>query len=300
MKKKDYELTEHNHDKINWFPGHMNKALQEIKKRLKMVNLVIEVRDARSPLVTGNPSLEKILNEKARLVIFNKADLTKPDITKEWDHFFHHTQPFPYLFVGEDMPHLKKEIVQKAREVVRAKQKQSGFEVKEKEILRMMMIGLPNTGKSSLINRLAERQASKVADKPGHTQRQQWVKVDQSMELLDTPGVMPPHIKSREHGLWLAALHAIPNHIVAPEDSACFIIKYLLDNKQEKFFEVYNLPDHLKDLIETLDTIAQNRGCLKKKAEYDYDRVYHIVLNDFRSGKLGLVNFGRPPKQPGQ
>ena len=161
--------------------------------------------------------------------------------------------------------------------------------------MKMMILGLPNTGKSTIINMLANRNASKVAAKPGQTKVQLWVKVDNDLDILDTPGVMPPNIENQIHGMWLSAIHAIPDHIVSPENSACFIIEHLLKLKSTAFKEHYDFESLDVDLLTACDHIGKRRGCLRSGGGFDYDHIYKIILNDFRIGALGLVSFGVPP-----
>jgi ribosome biogenesis GTPase A len=286
------ELTEGH---INWFPGHMNKAIKEIKKRLRMVDIVLELRDARSPLVTGNSLVTDAIGEKSRLILINKSHLADPEVLKLWDEWFKKKQ-VPYLFIHDFEESTLKKVIAKAKSIVQTRRLESNPDIEEKKKLRLMILGLPNTGKSTIINKLSRRNAAKAADKPGLTRQQLWVKVDQDTEILDTPGVMPPKIIKFEHGQWLSAIHAIPGNIVNPEVPSCYLIDILIKKKSENFKKQYKFENLELTLLEALDHIAKVRGCLKSKAEYDYDRVYNLILNDFRAGKLGQVSFGVPPK----
>jgi ribosome biogenesis GTPase A len=296
----NYELGDNIHDevhtnRINWFPGHMNKAIRQIKERLKKVDIVLEIRDARSPLVTGNKAVHEAIGEKGRLIVINKTNLADPKTVKLWQVWFE-AQGVPFIFVNcFDKTSLNK-IILNAKKVIHSRWKQSN---PDKEItrksLRMIILGLPNTGKSTIINLLAKRTATKTADRPGLTQQQIWIKVDGELELLDTPGVMPPKIDKHEHGLWLSALNAIPDKVVQPEVPACFIIEHFLKIKSEAFKNRYNLESLDTDLVGVLDHIGKLRGCIRHKGEIDYDRVYKIILLDFRHGDLGPVSLGIPP-----
>jgi ribosome biogenesis GTPase A len=298
-KKINYDMGDNIHDDvtrnhINWFPGHMNKAIRQIKESLKKVDIILEVRDARSPLVTGNRLIKEAIGQKSHLIVINKTNLADPEIVKLWEVWFK-TKDVPFVFVNSfDKGSLKK-ILNYAQDIVQKKKNQSNPEGVTRKSLRMMMIGLPNTGKSTIINRLANRNASRVADKPGLTQQQIWIKIDHDLEVLDTPGVMPPKIANHEQGLWLASLHAIPDTVVTKEVPACFIVEHLLETKSEYLKDKYQLESFDTDLISVLNKIAVLRGCLLKKGEYDYERVYKIILIDFRSGELGPVSLGRPP-----
>jgi ribosome biogenesis GTPase A len=159
-----------------------------------------------------------------------------------------------------------------------------------------MIVGLPNTGKSTIINQLANKSATKVADKPGQTQIQQWITVENDVELLDTPGIMPPMVEREEHGLWLSAIHAIPDDIAGEEMVAIYVINHLLNTKSQVFLDRYKLPSFELSIDEVLHKIAAVRGCLKQKGLPDLDRVYKLILADFRKGELGKTCFGHPPK----
>jgi ribosome biogenesis GTPase A len=298
-KKINYDMGDNIHDDvtrnhINWFPGHMNKAIRQIKESLKKVNIVLEVRDARSPLVTGNRLIKEAIGQKSHLIVINKTNLADPEVVAMWDIWFE-KQNIPFVFVNSFDKNSLKKILNYAQDIVKQKFLESNPDGVAHKNLRMMMIGLPNTGKSTIINRLANRNASRVADKPGLTQQQIWIKVDQGLEILDTPGVMPPKIANHEQGLWLASLHAIPDTVVSHEVPACFIVEHCLEIKSQTFKEKYKLESFDTDLISVLDQIATLRGCLLKKGEFDYDRVYKILLSDFRSGELGPISLGRPP-----
>lgn len=288
-------------DGFNWFPGHMVKAIREIKEKLKVVDIVFEIRDARAPLATGNKSLDEILRQKSRLIILNKVNLADPKKIALWEAWFR-KEGVPFVFIDcFDRAQMKK-VLAMAKNIVMEKRKKNNPEKEvQKQKIRLMVIGLPNTGKSTIINQLAGRSAVKVADKPGQTQVQQLIVIDKDLELLDTPGVMPPSFAREEHGLWLCALNAIPEDVVgdllparfivnyyknlAPEDSKAFSARYKLES--------LDLPNTSAD--EIMDKIAVLRGCLKQKGELDLDRVYKLILNDFRKGELGKCCFGLPP-----
>ncbi len=286
---------------FNWFPGHMARAIREIKEKLKMADIVLEVRDARAPLASGNRTLDETLRQKSRLIILNKVNLADPRMIEKWEIWFR-KEGIPFIFIDcFDRAQMKK-VLSMAKNIVMDKRKMNN---PDKEVLkqkiRLMVIGLPNTGKSTIINQLAGRAAVKVADKPGQTQVQQLIIIDKDLELLDTPGVMPPSFAREEHGLWLCALNAIPEDVVGDLIPARFIINYyknLAPADSNIFKERYKLHD--VDLLsisaeEIMEKIAVLRGCLKQKGELDLERVYKLILNDFRKGELGKCCFGVPP-----
>lgn len=279
---------------INWFPGHMNKAIKQIKEKLKLVDIVLEIRDARVPLVSGNPALNQALGVKNKLIVLNKTNLAEPDNVKAWVKYFK-TQDQAFLFINALDKNSIKEITEYSKKVVLDNFSKQNPGKTPNNKLSMMIIGLPNTGKSTLINRMSKRKAARTADKPGYTQSQQWIKVEQDFLLLDTPGIMPPKIESKEHGLWLCAVHAIPSKIIPDETTAIFVIEYLLKNKSEALQSRYKLENLDLSAPECLEHIGLNRQCLIKKGEVDFERVYTLVLQDFRSGQLGLCSFESPP-----
>lgn len=282
------------YDRINWFPGHMNRAIKEVKDKLKLVDIVLEIRDARSPLVTSNKAIISEIGKKPRLIVVNKKSLANPETLELWDKWFAE-DGVPYVIVNGIDKNAISIIVQLSKDIINKNRFESNPDAAIKTKIKMMILGLPNTGKSTIINKLANRQASKAADKPGHTRQQLWVNVDSQLQILDTPGIMPPRIDKHEHGLWLAALHSIPDHVVAPELSACFIVGHLIETKNKYYKDLYKLDDLELDLISVLDHIGKLRGCIQAKGKFDYDRVYKIILSDFRSGKHGPVSLGIPP-----
>lgn len=280
--------------RINWFPGHMNKAIKEIKKNIKLVNIVIEVRDARAPMASGNKAGYSDSNGKPYLIVINKTNLANPKAVAKWKRWFEE-QEESFLFINALDKKSIKLIVSRARDILHAHRLKSNADIEKKDKLKMMIIGLPNTGKSTIINRLAGRDATKAAPTPGQTKVQIWVKADTDIEVLDTPGVMPPRIDEQIHAMWLSAIHAIPDHIVTPDDSACFIIEHFLKEKSEIFKEQYKFETLDIDLIAACNHIGKVRGCLQKGGDYDYNQIYKIILNDFRKGLLGPTSFEFAP-----
>ena len=180
---------------FNWYPGHMAKALREIKQKLKMVDIVLEIRDARVPLASGNRALDEGIGQKKKLIILNKVNLADPEIVSIWAQWFTE-QEIPHVFVDCFDKSALKKVISMARKIVENNRKECNPDyVETKTKLKMMIVGLPNTGKSTIINQLANKGATKVADKPGLTQIQQWISIENDIELLDTPGIMPPQME---------------------------------------------------------------------------------------------------------
>ena len=223
---------------FNWFPGHMARAIREIKEKVKLVDIVLEIRDARAPLASGNKMMDENLRQKSKLILLNKVNLADPRVIPLWEEWFK-KQGEPYIFLDcFDKGALKKAMAM-ARVIVEEKRKESNPDTYEpKTKLKLMIIGLPNTGKSTIINQLANRSATKVADRPGQTQVQQWIVIDKDLDLLDTPGVMPPILAKEEHGLWLSALNAIPDEAIGEERPAKYIIEYLKEKNSKELKEL--------------------------------------------------------------
>lgn len=278
---------------FNWFPGHMMKAMRDIKSKVGSVDLVIEIRDARVPVVSGNSTLTNSIGGKSRLILLNKANLADPEMNQKWSAWFE-ARGEEHIFINcLDRPSLK-QVLSRAKKIIEKKRRECSDGVEAKGKYKFMVIGLPNTGKSTFINSVANRNATKVADKPGQTQVQLWVRVDDELDLMDTPGVMPPEIEKDEHKIWLSLINAIPDAIVGEEDTACYLVKYFLKKKSPEFQARYKLESLDLDLEETLGKIAAVRGCLKQKGLPDLERVYKLILMDFRAGELGQVSFGSP------
>ena len=290
--KSGIEYLEQN--RINWFPGHMKKAIEKIQESLKLVNIIIEVRDARAPMASGNKGTYQSRGQIPYLIVLNKANLADPEAVKSWTNWFT-KQNEPFVFINALDKKSIKTIIKRAKEVLHAHRLKSNPSIKPKDKMKMMILGLPNTGKSTIINKLANRNASKAAQKPGQTTSILWVNVDKNLDILDTPGVMPPRIDVQVHAKWLSAIHAIPDHIVTPDESACFIAQYLLNLKSQGFKEHYKFKSLDIDLVAACNHIGKLRGCLRQGGLYDYEHIYKIILADFRKGAFGPICFELPP-----
>lgn len=277
---------------VNWFPGHMAKAMRKVKEKTRAVNLILEIRDARVPLTSGNKALHEVVGEKKRLIVINKSNLANPKITEEWKKWFDEKGEH-YLFVNSFNKSSMKELISKSREIVHG---DNNDQDDRKKRLRMMVIGLPNTGKSTIINLLANRKAVRTADTPGLTQAQQWVTVSKGIELMDTPGILSPLIETEEQGLWLCAIHAIKDEIIGDDRICIFLIEHFLKIKSDEFQNRYKIDSFDMTALEVLDHIGNLRKCLRHGSQIDYDRVYKIVLVDFRKGEFGLCTFESPDR----
>ncbi len=293
--KVDLALTPDSGTRINWFPGHMVKAIRQVQDKMKLVDLVLEIRDARVPLTSGNSRLHEVLGQKGRIIVLNKSGLADPVAIEQWKSFFKR-QGQPFLFVDSLEKNSVMQLLPLAKELLTSRRAASGS-MNEKKSLRMMIIGLPNTGKSTLINAIAGRKITKAANKPGLTQHQQWVKIDEYIELLDTPGIMPPNIEREEQGFWLCAIHAIRDDIVGREEVAHFVVKYILKHRPENLTSFYQMDSISSDTNQAIEQIALARNYLKRGAMADLERIYEVLLTDFRLGNLGKFTFEKPPAE---
>jgi ribosome biogenesis GTPase A len=279
---------------IQWFPGHMAKAKREVMEKLKLIDIVLELVDARIPMSSRNPLIDEIVANKPRIILLNKADMADPDITKQWVAFFE-KQHVLALAIDSQTGAGVKQIVTSVKELLRPKfEKMIAKGIKKPRAMRALIIGIPNVGKSTLINRLAGKHIAKTGDIPGVTKAQQWIKVGKELELLDTPGILWPKFEDEEVGLKLATTGAIKDTILNLQDVAVYALKFLVTHYPERLKERYSLVEIPEDIVALFDEIGKKRGCLAAGGLIDYDKVAELVLRDIRTEKLGRLSFERP------
>jgi len=284
-----------NQQDINWYPGHMLKAKKELAEQLKRVDVVLEIRDARIPVSSINQDFEELLGHKKRILIFNKTALADQEVTRNWEESFR-TQDIPFLFIDA----IKKSHLQKLLPLSRNIMQQKWSTFRRRGIrppsLKLLICGIPNVGKSSLINRLSGRKAAETGPAPGVTKHQEWIKLGSNVELLDTPGILWPKIKDRETGLRLAITGAIKDSVVGTSQLSIYLIRILKQKLPDKLQKFYQLTPENVTLFpeDILQKIAENRGCLKRGGAIDQSRAESLVLRDFRQGKLGRLSFDYP------
>lgn len=280
-----------NSKKIQWFPGHMTKAARQMEENLKKVDFVIEIRDARIPDSSRNPMLDGIIHTKPRLIILSKKDKADPKLTKEWITYLEKDN---VRVIALDLVHenYKAAIVQASKTLCASfieKQKRRGIKPRA---LRAMVCGIPNVGKSTMINTLAKRKAAKTADKPGVTKSLQWIKLDKDLELLDTPGVLWPKFDDQQIGLKLALLGSIRDEVVTMDELAMFAVEWLMENNPSSLIETYGI--EIKDTPwHTLEQVAIKRGYLQK-GQIDENRLMNSFVKDMRENKCGLITWEKP------
>ena len=280
-----------NSKKIQWFPGHMTKAARQMEENLKKVDFVIEIRDARIPDSSRNPMLDGIIHTKPRLIILSKKDKADPKLTKEWITYLEKDN---VRVIALDLVHenYKAAIVQASKTLCAffiEKQKRRGIKPRA---LRAMVCGIPNVGKSTMINTLAKRKAAKTADKPGVTKSLQWIKLDKDLELLDTPGVLWPKFDDQQIGLKLALLGSIRDEVVTMDELAMFAVEWLMENNPSSLIETYGIK--IQDTPwHTLEQVAIKRGYLQK-GQIDENRLMNSFVKDMRENKCGLITWEKP------
>ncbi|WP_205597792.1 ribosome biogenesis GTPase YlqF [Anoxybacillus sp. MB8] len=278
---------------IQWFPGHMAKAKREVTEKLKLIDIVFELVDARIPMSSRNPLIDEIVANKPRIMLLNKADMADPDVTKQWIEFFA-TQQIEAIAIDSQSGTGVKQIVTVAKEKLRPKfEKMMAKGIKRPRAMRALIVGIPNVGKSTLINRLAGKHIAKTGDTPGVTKAQQWIKVGKELELLDTPGILWPKFEDEEVGFKLATTGAIKDTILNLQDVAVYALRFLAAYYPERLKERYALSDIPEDIVVLFDEIGKRRGCLAAGGVVDYDKVAELVLRDIRTEKLGRLSFDR-------
>ncbi len=287
-----------NSTNINWYPGHMAKARREIAEAVKLVDVVIEIIDARIPVSSRNPVLNEIIADKPRIIVLNKSDLSNAEENKKWVSFYTGKNQIAILTNSNQGVGMKK-VVDAACELMKEK-----LERKEKQgmigaSIKAMIVGIPNVGKSSFINKIAKKQTAATGNKPGVTKKNQWVRLDEKIQLLDTPGVLWPKFDDEKTARHLAYIGTIKDEIMDTDELALNLVKELLVSNKIELFERYKIDSEIEyeTPLEVFEEIGRKRGCLVKGGEVDYTKVANIVLDEFRTGKIGLITLEHAPEK---
>lgn len=288
---------------INWYPGHMNKAKKQMIADLNLVELIIEIVDARCPLSSRNPDIDRMCKNKYRMVLLNKADLADKNIGNEWKKYFE-DKGISVLFLNSKNKEGLRNVLPKVKELCAERIERNLKRGIKNQPIRAMVVGIPNVGKSTFINAFCGKNIAKTGDKPGVTKGKQWIKVNSDLELLDTPGILWPKFEDANVGLRLALIGSINDNILIPEELAGSLLNYFKKEYPDilKKFSIEN------ELFETnisemqfvtyeslmLDKVAGYYNCLKKGGSFDYVRASVRLLDDFRGGKLGRITLERP------
>jgi len=278
---------------INWYPGHMKKTKELIEANLKLVDVVIELLDARIPISSRNPQFDQLIGHKKRVVALNKYDLADPVRTKRWIQYYADLgiKAIPINSLnGDGVSTLIDEAKGACTDVLEKAQRQGRM----MRPIRAMIVGIPNVGKSSLINKLAGKNAAKTGNKPGVTKGKQWIRLNKEVELFDTPGILWPKIEEDAMGIKLACSGAIKDEILNIEDIAFHLISMIMVDYKRVFFDRYKIDPEMDDVVEIMTFIGRKRGCLVRGNEVDLEKASRLIVDEFRKGVIGRITLEVP------
>ena len=298
----DKEKDEKSYHKINinWYPGHMAKTKKQILEDLKLIDVVIEILDARIPVSSRNPDIEEYTKNKMKIIVLNKYDLADENQNKKWIEYFKNNG-IEAVLVNSNTGEGINKAINKIEEVYNNGKTQYVSKGRIGKAIRVMILGIPNVGKSSFINRISKKNVATVGNKPGVTRQKQWIRINQDIELLDTPGILWPKFESEEVALNLAYTGSIKDEVIEIEEISFNLLKVLLNKYLDKLLERYKLNKDEIDKIfeldieenekiyETMKLIGRKRGTLLSGGNIDVEKVSKIILDDFRSGKIGRI-----------
>lgn len=277
---------------IQWYPGHMVKTKRQIESTLKIIDVVIELLDARIPESSKNPDLDTLIKDKPKVVLLNKCDLAEESVTRNWIKYYR-DRGIPALDIDSITGKNLNKIYTIVSEEVREKFEKKAMKGIVGRPVRALVAGIPNVGKSSFINRISSKNNAKTGDKPGVTRSNQWIKVNKDFELLDTPGILWPKFEDERVALNLAFTRAIKDEILDTEELALKFIEEISLIKPQALKERYKV-EISENPLDTMESIGRKRGCVVSGGEIDYLRVANIVLDEYRGGKLGKISLEKP------
>lgn len=303
---KDCNTAKAGKSSFNWYPGHMTKAKRMMEENIRLIDLVIEIVDARVPMSSRNPDIDKLASNKARIILLNKADLADDYVTNKWIAYFNSKNIYCLKLNSRDNSGVKQvnNLIQTACADKIERDKSRGI---MNRTIKAMVVGIPNVGKSTFINSFAGKASAKTGNKPGVTKGKQWIKLGKNVEMLDTPGILWPRFENQEVGMRLAMIGSINDNILNIEELAIDTINYVYNNYPDNIIERYELdkeavkasydesainPDNSIALY-IMEQAALKRGCIKKGNAIDYEKTANIILDDFRSGRLGRITLER-------
>lgn len=281
---------------IQWYPGHMAKTKRLIKDVLKFVDVVVEVLDARIPMSSRNPDVDGLVGDKPRIVVLNKCDISNDDANKRWTRYFE-TKGCKVILLDSLKGKNVNKINDAAKEIAKEKLERLAEKGRVSKPIRLMIIGIPNVGKSTIINKLAGRSIAKTGDKPGVTKSNQWIKAGNNVEIMDTPGILWPKFQDERVGRKLAFVNAIKEEILDVEELAYMLINELKNICPKLLAERYNIDMQELNGDETdiiVEKIARKRGCIMSGGRINTERVSNLILDDFRSIKIGKITLEFP------
>lgn len=277
---------------IQWYPGHMTKAKRMMQEDIKLIDLVIELVDARLPISSRNPDIDSLAKNKARLILLNKADLADDKINNQWNEYFKSKGFFAVKLdsrSGSGMKAINAVIQEACKEKIERDRKRGIIN----RPVRAMVVGIPNVGKSTFINSYAKKACTKTGNKPGVTKGKQWIKLSKGLELLDTPGILWPKFEDEQVGIRLAMVGSINDEILNVSELSIELIKFLKKKYPCRLSERYGI-DESDSELSILEEVAKKRGCIKKGNLIDIDKAADIIIDEFRSGKIGKISLEKP------
>ena len=274
---------------FQWYPGHMTKARRMMQENIKLIDLIIELVDARVPLSSRNPDIDELGKNKARLILLNKADLAEDRRNDEWMEYFK-KQGYSVVKVNSKKGGGIKSIQSVIQEACKEKMERDRKRGILNRPVRAMVVGIPNVGKSTFINALAGKACAKTGNKPGVTKGNQWIRLNKTLELLDTPGILWPRFEDQQVGLHLALIGSINDQILNKDELACELISLLEKDYPQVVKDRFGIENVEEDRVKVLEEIARSRACLMKGGELDLARASALLLDDFRAGKLGRIS----------
>lgn len=278
---------------IHWYPGHMTKAKRMMEENIKLIDLCIELVDARTPLASRNPDIDELGKNKSRMILLNKSDLADIECNQKWMEFF---KKKGYFVVevnsrnGVGMKEINKTVQEACKEKIERDRRRGILN----RPVRAMVVGIPNVGKSTFINAFAGKACTKTGNKPGVTKGKQWIRLNKSLELLDTPGILWPKFEDQRIGQLLAMIGSINDDILPLEELVLDLLQILKDHYPQLLIKRYNLSDVEKQPLDILSEIATVRKCFSKGEELDYRKASALIMDDFRAGRIGRITLERP------
>ena len=286
---------------INWFPGHMAKTRRQITEDIKLVDVVIELLDARIPISSQNPEIKQIIKNKKKIIVLNKSDLADEKLNNEWVKEFARNGEISVLTDSNTGKGIN-EVFKQIKNIMTEELEKASNKGRIGKKIRVMIVGIPNVGKSSFINRIAKRNTAEVGNKPGVTKQKQWIRLDNDIELLDTPGVLWPKFESEEVALHLAFTGTIKEDILQRTEIAYYIVKFLIEHYPKKLCERYKITEEYikqqlsnteraenENIYEIFLEIGRKRGCIISGGNIDEEKTARILLDEFKNGKLGKI-----------
>ena len=285
-----------NKTNINWYPGHMAKTKREIKEKLNLIDIVYEVIDARMPLSSKIVDIDELIGDKKKILVMTKYDICDKEETSK---FIKHYENLGYIVIPVDLlnnSNDEKKIIEASKEILKDENEKRISKGLKPRSIRALIVGVPNAGKSTLINRLVGKKSAGVGNRPGFTKSLSWIRINKDIELLDSPGILWPKLENQESAHILASLSSIKEEIIDNMNLSCFILKKMMKLYPKNLEDRYGITELDEDFIETFDAIGKRRGALSRGGIADYDKVANIIIQDLKNGYLGNVTLDRLEK----